>query len=350
MKRWTPLFILAACLAPVAAQAANLKVTPVDREPPEGRRKLSEEEITKLREAVAAEPRERPRRFALVQALVASGRLAEALVEAKAWRQVDAYNLVVVRWIGDIQAQLGDLKAARRTYSAVVELLPEDAQAHRALATVLKQSGDVASAYDRLVVAARLAPGDLRIAFELADAAHRLNREQEAEERFQKIIADPQANPAITYPAKQRLAQIWAKRGGAWKDKIATLGVAGGADNDIKVYLTWDTDRSDVDLWVTNPRGRKIYYEKKQGDPGEALFDDVTTGYGPESFTAQKAQKGVYLVQVNLYASNRAGMNEARGEVLVVLNEGRPDEQRVVLPYRLFVDKQTVTVAKIEVQ
>ena len=35
--------------------------------------------------------------------------------------------------------------------------------------------------------------------------------------------------------------------------------------NDVKVYLTWDTDRSDVDLWVLNPGGEKIFYSHKQG-------------------------------------------------------------------------------------
>ena len=43
------------------------------------------------------------------------------------------------------------------------------------------------------------------------------------------------------------------------------------------------------------------------------------------------------------------GGSEARGEVIVVLDEGRPSEKRHVLPYRLFRRGQSVAVAKITV-
>ena len=108
----------------------------------------------------------------------------------------------------------------------------------------------------------------------------------------------------MRYPAKQRLAQIYqqlertAKAAGKTDDaanlakSIKELKLSGGTENDIKVYLTWDTDHSDVDLWVTNPAGEKVFYSHKNGKFGEALYDDVTTGYGPESFTAPKAAPG----------------------------------------------------------
>ena len=38
-----------------------------------------------------------------------------------------------------------------------------------------------------------------------------------------------------------------------------------------------------------------------------------------------------------------------RGEVIVVLDEGKPEEHKFVLPYKLFDEKQTVTVARIQV-
>jgi thioredoxin-like negative regulator of GroEL len=334
-----------------------MKLIPVDQAPRDGRKARTPDELAELRQAVTADPKDRQRRFALVQGLIASGKLADALKEAKAWREVDAYNLVVVRLIGDIETEMGDLAAAQRTYSAVVELLPEDADAQRALATVLKQAGNFQAAYDRLVVATKLKPDDLRIAFELADVAHRLGRADEAEQRFAAIIAVPSVSPAIAYPARQRLGQIWAAarrtdpaHAGELEQKIAGLHINGGVENDVKVYLTWDTNGSDIDLWVTNPAGQKIFYSHKQGAPGEALFDDVTTGYGPESFTAQHARPGTYLIQVDYFGTNRSAFTEARGEVVVILNEGQASEEKHVLPYRLYEPKQTVTVAKVEVK
>jgi uncharacterized protein YfaP (DUF2135 family) len=166
----------------------------------------------------------------------------------------------------------------------------------------------------------------------------------------------------VRYPAKQRLAQIdaaerraalgrgddaAAKRLG---DEIKQLDVKGGIENDIKIYLTWDTDKTDVDLWVKTPKGELVNYQHRVGSGGEALFDDVTSGYGPESFTAKRAQPGRYVIEVNYYGTRRQTFSEARGEVVVILGEGTAAEQKHVLPYRLFKPKQTVSVAAVEVK
>lgn len=342
-------------IAQADAPDPRLAVVVGDRQPPHPR-SIDEAELAKLRANVADAPKDREARFRLVRALVASKQLDAALVAAREWRAVDAYNLVVVRLLGDIYSELGDRTAARRAYSAVVELLPKDAGAQRALASVLKQAGDLAGAYDRLRAAAELSPNDRRLAFELADVANRLGNVAEARERFEAIVADSETPEAVRYPAKQRLAQVYRALARAQpadatalEAKIAALALAGGTENDIKVYLTWDTDRSDVDLWVTNPAGERVYYDHKRGRFGEALYDDVTTGYGPESFTARKARPGEYLVQVNYYGGGRGNFSEARGEVTIVLDEGKPSEQKHVLPYRLFEVGQTVAVARVKV-
>jgi len=364
MKRITSVLAavgLATIARPSVADDSKSRLTLIegDHEPPEASKAV---DIAALKAAVAASPKDREARFALVRGLMRAKQTEDALAAAKEWRAIDAYNLVVVRLIGDLYSELGKRDEARRAYSAVVELLPEDAGAQRALASVLKQAGDLSGAYDRLVSAFELAPKDRRLAFELADVANRLGRTDEARERFETIVADPETADAVRYPAKQRLAQIYsqaardATAAGKADDakvlsaKITELAINGGTENDIKVYLTWDTDRSDVDLWVTNPDGERVFYSHKEGKFGEALYDDVTTGYGPESYTAPKARPGEYLVQVNYYGGGPANFSEARGEVVVILDEGKPGEQRKVLPYRLFEVGQTVTVARIDVK
>ncbi len=372
--RWTMLVVTAMVLAlsrsaPVAAAGGEahadgrlFRFTPLESEPTEGRQRPTVAELAALAEAVAAEPRDRARRFELVRARMAAGDLEGALGAAREWRAVDAYNLVVVRLIGDILSELGRPAEARRAYSAVVELLPEDPGAQRALATVLKQGGDIEGAHARLLVATRLRENDTRLAFELADVTQRLGRDEEARERFEGIVASPEAPEAVRYPAKQRLAQLLGARrqaalasgradeGAQFAAAIAGLAVKGGADNDLKVYLSWDTDGSDVDLWVTNPRGEKVYYDHKRDRFGAELFHDVTTGYGPESYTATRTVPGAYLIQVHYYGTDRSAFPEARGEVVVVVAEGRPGERRFVVPYRLFEPKQTVTVGRVDVE
>ncbi|HEV8550891.1 MAG TPA: hypothetical protein VGQ57_17715 [Polyangiaceae bacterium] len=328
-------------------------------EPPK-RARPSDAELQTLRDAVSQKPRSRDARFALTRALMASDDWAGAAREAESWREHDAYNLVVVRLLGDIQMEAGERERARRTYSAIVELLPRDASARRALATVLKQGGDLTGAREQLLAALALAD-DRRTAFELADVEYRLGL-PEASARFQAIADAPDVPESVRYPARQRLAQMAAHerveaeaRNDALavadiEHRIQALQIHGGVENDIKVFLSWDTDRSDIDLWVTTPSGETVKYDHRAAAGGEELFDDVTTGYGPESFTAHAAHSGTYTVSVDYFGARPGAFTEARGEVIVVLDEGRKSERRRAFPYRLFVAKDHVTVAQIHVK
>ena len=319
-------------------------------------------QLQSLRDRVAAEPKDRERRYELVRALMDAEAWDDALAAARDWRAHDAYDLVVVRLLGDIYREMGREDDALRVYSAVTELLPEDPEAQRALATVLKQRGDLVTAHGRLARAVQLRPEDHRIAFELADVELRLGRISDAEGRLAAIVEADEVAEQIRYPATQRLAQVFAAQRRAatadgrddearrWKQKLDALEVKGGVDNDIKIYLSWDTNRTDVDLWVTTPSGEKVWYQKRKSSDGAALYDDVTSGYGPESFTVTDARKGRYEVQVNYYGTSRQRFVEARGEVVIVLDEGRPTERQQVLPYVLETPQQTVTVASIEVK
>lgn len=354
---------LLTCLALASAAQAEpapvtLSVSAVSSQPAR-RTRPSSTDLDRLREAVRTSPRVREPHLALVRALIASGDLAAAHRAATTWREHDAYNLVVVRLLGDVETEQGDSERARRTYSSIVELLPRDVQARRALATVLKQAGDLHGARAQLLVALELAP-DHHTAFELGDVEYRLGL-AEARARFRTIAGAAEVSESLRYPARQRLAQIAARerrdalargeleRARELSREIAELAVNGGAENDIKVFLSWDTDRTDIDLWVTTPAGEAIAYSHKRGKGGEQLFDDVTTGYGPESFTAHAAAAGTYTVQVDYFGARPGAFKEARGEVIVILNEGRANETRQAFSYRLFEEKDRVTVAKIRV-
>ena len=344
--------------SPASPASPALSVTAVESQPAH-RSRPSSEELARLRQITQEKPKLREPHFALTRALMGNGDLAAAHEEAVSWREHDAYNLVIVRLLGDIETEQGDTARARRTYSSIVELLPRDVQARRALATVLKQSGDLQGAREQLLAALEIAP-EPHTTFELGDVEYRLGL-PEARARFRSLADAPEVPEAVRYPAKQRLAQLAINekrkaeargdhaQAAQFAHEVEQLGIHGGVDNDIKVFLSWDTDRTDIDLWVTTPSGQKVFYGEKQGKDGEQLFDDVTTGYGPESFTAQIAVPGTYTVTVDYFGARPGAFKEARGEVIVILNEGRKNEARRVFPYRLFEEKDQVTVAKIRV-
>ena len=348
------LAFVAVLFASPAARAAprTVTLTPLDSEP----KTTAAVAIDDLRRAVAEHPDDRTKRVALVHGLVMARDLDGALAEAKAWRAKDAYNLVAVRALGDVHMERGEKELAERVYSAIVELLPRDTDAQRSLATVLKARGDLDAAEGRLLTAASSRPDDARILFELADIEQRLGKKESAATRLGQVIDAKETTEQVRYPAKLRLAQLLAERRREGKGdtaeltkRIEALHLPGGLENDVHIYLTWDTDRTDVDLWVKTPSGERISYEHRLGKGGEALYDDVTSGYGPESFTAKAAARGEYVVMVNYFGGGRGAFPEARGEVVVVLDEGRPTETRHVLPYRLFAEKDTVSVARITV-
>ena len=349
--------------APATGSAApRIEVRPVRGQQRQLDAAANDKAIAAARAEVAKSPKSRAARFALVLALQKAGQTAEALKEALAWRRRDAYNLLAVRMVGDLHAELGHHREAMRAWSAVVELLPEDASAHRALASALKQAGEIKAACARLRRAVDLHHDDHRLRFELGDCLQRTGRLKEAEALLAAIVADKTTPALVLGPSQQRLAQLWSEMArnatlagrhsaaDLLRAKRAKLTVPGGLTGDIKVYLSWDTDRSDIDLWVTNPQGHRVWYRARKGPLGGQLFGDVTTGYGPEMFIAPQAGKGTYKVEVNYFGTSRRGLREARGEVVIVTNAGTPSERRIALPYRLLHPKQTVTVAEIQVR
>ncbi len=75
-------------------------------------------------------------------------------------------------------------------------------------------------------------------------------------------------------------------------------------DGDLRVTMTWNTDNTDIDLWVTDPNDEKCYYAHRNTAAGGQLLDDVTQGFGPERFFIEEAPRGEYLVQAHYYSNN----------------------------------------------
>jgi hypothetical protein len=74
----------------------------------------------------------------------------------------------------------------------------------------------------------------------------------------------------------------------------------------VKVTLTWNTG-ADIDLWVTEPNGNRIFWSSPTSSTGGILDFDDLDGPGPENiFWTENAPSGTYLVQVQNFSSNGA--------------------------------------------
>lgn len=85
---------------------------------------------------------------------------------------------------------------------------------------------------------------------------------------------------------------------------------------DIRVVLNWDTDNSDMDLHVVDPRGEVCFYSHNRTAIGGRISADVTNGYGPEEFLLKKAIPGSYQVKANFFGTRQ---QTAIGATTVVL-------------------------------
>lgn len=87
--------------------------------------------------------------------------------------------------------------------------------------------------------------------------------------------------------------------------------------------LQWDTNYSDLDMYVTDPSNQTIWYGNRSIS-GRAHQDvDDVNGYGPEVttyFTNGNAPAGNYEVNINYYSTHGAGTTHYTVDVL--LNEG----------------------------
>jgi uncharacterized protein YfaP (DUF2135 family) len=74
---------------------------------------------------------------------------------------------------------------------------------------------------------------------------------------------------------------------------------------DIRAVLAWDSDNADIDLWVTDPNGEKVFYQNKLGYQGGSLSSDFTGGYGPEEFSLRNAKPGKYRVEAHFFGNHQ---------------------------------------------
>jgi hypothetical protein len=117
---------------------------------------------------------------------------------------------------------------------------------------------------------------------------------------------------------------------GSWQEQDAVQFSSDIEAASLRVTLTWDTNNTDVDLWVTDPFGERCYYGNRFTQSGLSLDMDVLYGYGPETITGTDLPGGDYFVQVHYYSDYEPDFNiPTNATVAIVVNEGQEDEQRM---------------------
>jgi len=98
---------------------------------------------------------------------------------------------------------------------------------------------------------------------------------------------------------------------------------------DLRVTISWNTDNTDVDLWVIEPGGERCFYGHPKTSNGGELTQDIVNGYGPERYQMIKAKPGEYAIIVHFFSGPRNAQVVEGTHVNVVVrrNAGTPQEE-----------------------
>lgn len=118
----------------------------------------------------------------------------------------------------------------------------------------------------------------------------------------------------------------------------------------LRVVLAWDTDDSDMDLWVTDPNGEVASYARRLTFQGGAMSPDATGGYGPEEFALKQAKAGRYLVQAQFYGHNQQVLSAGTTVMVrVTTGFGTPAARDEWITVRLTRGRETVRLSEIDI-
>ena len=120
---------------------------------------------------------------------------------------------------------------------------------------------------------------------------------------------------------------------------------------DVRVALAWDTDSTDIDLWVKDPHGEWVSYQSPLSRQGGRVTRDVTNGYGPEVFSLKKAVPGVYEVHAKYFGSHRQVLGNGTSVMMrLTTGFGTPAEKHRDVILRLEEARDDVLVGTFEVK
>jgi len=206
---------------------------------------------------------------------------------------------------------------ALRVLTDLIEAYPDDAATLRIIGRVLSAWGrdDLA----RLVFerALEISPRETQTWRELFLLDAREGKEKELAELKTRYTAfDRDARMSQTDDALQ--IELLRRRSGADLRIDPT--------SELQVEAMWDSNYTDVDLHVIEPGGEEVYYSHRESANKGLLHADITTGFGPETYTIPHKAAGPYQIVLHNYNGDDTRMTmETLVHVIIYVRGERQD-------------------------
>lgn len=242
---------------------------------------------------------------------------------------------------------------ALRVLSNLAEMELENRHVLRVLAYRLLQAGQPRLAVDVLERVQEMGGEEPQTYRDLGLAYAAAGHAQEAIERLYEVV-EGEWDPRFSGVAEIALAELNAivatapsPLDTAFVDRrlLRNLPLA------LRTVLSWDSDNSDMDLWVTDPDGEKAYYGHRLTYQGGRMSNDLTGGYGPEEFALRTARPGTYRVEANFFGDRQQIVTGATTlQLWLSTNFGRANQHDRTVTLRLAEARETVLVGEFEVE
>jgi len=115
------------------------------------------------------------------------------------------------------------------------------------------------------------------------------------------------------------------------------------ANSELQVEVMWDSNYTDVDLHVLEPGGEEVSFQNMKSKRGGMLHEDITGGFGPETYTIPAMDRGEYEIVLDYFSDDetQVGANTLVHVIVYVRGERRD----LFIP--LVKQEERVVVAKV---
>lgn len=247
------------------------------------------------------------------------GLTKEALIILSNLAEMEVESYRLLRVLGNRLNQLAYTDYAIDIFEQVLKLRPNEPQSYRDLASVQAVKGEYQQAIDNY--------------YEIV--------KRKWDNRFPEIevIALEEMNRVIEEAERKKVTPDLS----AIDDRLIYA-----MPIDIRIVLNWDTDNSDMDLWVIDPCGETCKYNNSKTHIGGLISKDFTQGYGPEEFLIRRAMPGKYVIKANYYGTREqtvVGPTTIYLDVYTRYSSKREEKQTITL--RLSENKEVITIGEI---
>lgn len=237
--------------------------------------------------------------------------------------------------------QQADSTRALTILSNIADLDLENADLYKVMAYKLKQTGNHKQALFITEKVLQWRPMDAQSYRDYALALADVGQYQKALDNLYKVLT--QSYNSQSADRDQGIEEIIIAEINNLITKHGTKLNTKGIDKrliqplpvDVRVVLNWNKNDTDIDLWLTDPKGEKCYYSNPTTQIGGRLSNDFTAGYGPEQFMLKKAVSGKYKIEVDYYGDSQftiSGPTTVTAEIYTRYATGKQQRKIIVMP------------------